>query len=217
MFALDGVLALTLVVPLWRFRRAVPRAPGLLGGPRLETQRRLLRDRRATLVYAAVFVEGAAFFGGLGYLGALLHDKYRLSLDEIGLVLVLDGVALLVTSRLLGRIAPRLGENRMILTGAQPPSSASSSRAADTERSSSRAASRSCSSESPPRASPRRRPPRTRLEPGSPPWGSIASAASSGRARALGRRRARARTDRRAARPARAHHASRSCAASRPP
>ena len=41
-----------------------------------------------------------------------------LSLDEVGLVLVLDGMGLLVTSRLLGRIAPRLGENRMILTGA---------------------------------------------------------------------------------------------------
>jgi predicted MFS family arabinose efflux permease len=65
-----------------------------------------------------VFVEGAAFFGGLGYLGALLHDEYGLSLNEVGLVLVLDGLGLLVTSRLLGRIAPRLGENRMILTGA---------------------------------------------------------------------------------------------------
>jgi predicted MFS family arabinose efflux permease len=96
----------------------VPRAPVRPGGRPLEAQRQLLRDPRATVIYATVFVEGAAFFGGLGYLGALLHDQYGLSLDEIGLVLVLDGVALLVTSRLLGRISPRLGENRMIPTGA---------------------------------------------------------------------------------------------------
>jgi predicted MFS family arabinose efflux permease len=118
MFALDGVLALLLVAPLWRFRRATPPAPGRPGGRPLEAQRRLLRDRQATVIYAIVFVEGAAFFGGLGYLGALLHDEYGLSLNEVGLVLVLDGLGLLVTSRLLGRIAPRLGENRMILTGA---------------------------------------------------------------------------------------------------
>src|SRR5262249_57126690 len=93
-------------------------AQGRAGGRPLEAQLRLLRDRQATIVYATVFVEGAAFFGGLGYLGALLHDDYGLSLDEVGLVLVLDGVALLVTSRLIGRIAPRLGEDRMILTGA---------------------------------------------------------------------------------------------------
>lgn len=118
MFALDAVLALLLVAPLWRFRRAAPRAPERPGGRPLEAQLRLLRDRQATIVYATVFVEGAAFFGGLGYLGALLHDDYGLSLDEVGLVLVLDGVALLVTSRLIGRIAPRLGEDRMILVGA---------------------------------------------------------------------------------------------------
>jgi MFS family permease len=98
--------------------RAAPAAPERPGGRPLEAQRRLLRDRQAAVVYAIVFVEGAAFFGGLSYLGALLHDKYGLSLDEVGLVLVLDGLGLLVTSRLLGRIAPRLGENRMILTGA---------------------------------------------------------------------------------------------------
>lgn len=118
MFALDAVLALLVVAPLWRFRRAAPAAPGRPGSRPLEAQRQLLRDRRATVLFAIVFVEGAAFFGGLSYLGALLHDDYGLSLDSVGLVLVLDGAALLVTSRLLGRIAPRLGENGMILVGA---------------------------------------------------------------------------------------------------
>lgn len=118
MFALDAVLALLVVAPLWRFRRAAPAAPGRPGSRPLEAQRQLLRDRRETVLFAIVFVEGAAFFGGLSYLGALLHDDYGLSLDSVGLVLVLDGAALLVTSRLLGRIAPRLGENGMILVGA---------------------------------------------------------------------------------------------------
>ena len=57
-----------------------------------------------------VLVEGAAFFGGTGYLGALLHDEYGVGLAGVGLILMLDGAAIFVTSRLIGRIAPMLGE-----------------------------------------------------------------------------------------------------------
>ena len=73
-------------------------------------------------------------------------------------MLVLDGLALLVTTRLLGRIAPRLGENHMILAGALLMGGAyllvlvvANWRPVGTERSSSRAVSRSGFSESPPR------------------------------------------------------------------
>lgn len=116
MFLLDASLAAVLIVPLWRFRAATPAAPSAPGAP-LAAHRRLLRDRRAVLLYVAVLVEGAAFFGCLGYLGALLHDEYGLRLEWVGAILLLDGLALLVASRSVGRIGPRLGENRMILVG----------------------------------------------------------------------------------------------------
>ena len=69
------------------------------------------------LLCVLVLVEGAAFFGGTGYLGALLHDEYGVGLAGVGLILTLDGAALFATSRLIGRIAPLLGEDRLILVG----------------------------------------------------------------------------------------------------
>ena len=117
MFVVDAVLAGALVIPLWRFRASVPPTPPVPGRHPLAAHRALLRDRQAVFLYLAVLVEGAAFFGGIGYLGALLHDGYGLGLEWVGAILVLDGVALLVTSRLVGRIAPRLGESRMIVVG----------------------------------------------------------------------------------------------------
>lgn len=117
MFLIDAVLAALLVVPVWRYRSSTPTAPTPEGHRLLSAHRRLLGMRRALILYAAVLVEGAAFFGGLGYIGALLHDGYGLGLEWVGAILMLDGIALLVTSRLVGRIAPRLGENRMIVVG----------------------------------------------------------------------------------------------------
>lgn len=117
MFVIDAVLAALLVVPVWRYRASTPTAPAPEGHRLLSAHRRLLGMRRALILYAAVLVEGAAFFGGLGYIGALLHDGYGLGLEWVGAILMLDGIALLVASRLVGRIAPRLGENRMIVVG----------------------------------------------------------------------------------------------------
>jgi predicted MFS family arabinose efflux permease len=117
MFAIDAALAALLVVPVWRYRTAVPATPPPPGQHPLAAHRRLLRNRRAVILYVAVLVEGAAFFGGIGYLSSLLHEEYGLGLEWVGAILMFDGLALLVTSRLVGRIAPRLGENRMIVVG----------------------------------------------------------------------------------------------------
>ncbi len=116
MFAIDAALAAALVVPLWRHRGSVGGHPGA-GGPPLAAHRRLLRSSRAVLLYALVTLEGAAFFGGIAYLGALLHEEYGLALAWVGLILMLDGVAIFVTSRRIGRIGRRLGENRLIAVG----------------------------------------------------------------------------------------------------
>jgi predicted MFS family arabinose efflux permease len=115
MFVVDAALAAVLIAPLWRYRSAVSgSAPS---GDPLAGHRRLLRNRRAMLLYGLVLVEGAAFFGGTGYLGALLHDSYGVGLAGVGLILTLDGAAIFVTSRLIGRLRPVLGENRLILAG----------------------------------------------------------------------------------------------------
>jgi predicted MFS family arabinose efflux permease len=70
------------------------------------------------VLYLLVLLEGAAFFGGTGYLGALLHDEYGVSLAGVGLILTLDGAAVFVTSRLIGRVRGVLSEDRLILIGA---------------------------------------------------------------------------------------------------
>ncbi len=116
MFVVDGALMALLVVPLWRMRFAT-RAPARPVGSPFAAHRRLLGNGRALVLYTAVLVEGALFFGGVAYLGALLRERYGLSYYAIGLILALDGVAILVTSRLVGRASRRHGENRLILTG----------------------------------------------------------------------------------------------------
>ncbi len=112
-----GLLAALLIVPLWRFRHATPPlALHRTGHPFVE-HLALLGDRRALALYAAVLVEGALMNGGATYLGALLRERDGLSYLLIGLILSLYGVGTLLTSRLLGRLSRRLGENRLILSG----------------------------------------------------------------------------------------------------
>lgn len=115
MFALDALLALAMVYPLWRLRTSVVGTSPQ--GPLFAPHRRLLRDRRALFIYGSVLVEGAAIFGGVAYLGALLNNVYGVSLAGVGLILTLDGAAIFITGRLMGRIAPRLGETRLIAVG----------------------------------------------------------------------------------------------------
>ncbi len=116
MFVVDGALMALLVVPLWRMRFAT-RAPERPQGSPFAAHRKLLGSSRALVLYTAVLVEGALFFGGVAYLGALLRERYGLSYYAIGLILALDGVAILVTSRVVGRASRRLGENGLIFTG----------------------------------------------------------------------------------------------------
>lgn len=105
-----------LIVPLW-LRRGAVAGTAPTDSP-FAGHRRLLRDRRAWMVYGFVMLEGAAIIGGTGYLGALLHNEYGLSLVVVGLILTLDGAAIFVTSRLMKRIAARASENALIAVGA---------------------------------------------------------------------------------------------------
>lgn len=112
---IDAALAAGLTVPLWRHRDSVSAtAPS---GDTFAGHRRLARNRRAMILYVLVLVEGAAFFGGTGYLGALLHGEYGLGLAWVGLILTLDGAAIFATSRLISRIRSTFTEERLILVG----------------------------------------------------------------------------------------------------
>ena len=115
MFAIDALLALAMIYPLWVLRGAVVGTSPK--GPVFAPHRRLLRDRRALFIYGSVLLEGAAIFGGIAYLGALLNNVYGVSLAVVGLILTLDGAAIFVTGRLMGRVAPRMGETRLIAVG----------------------------------------------------------------------------------------------------
>lgn len=115
MFLLEGVVATAMLVPLWRLRSAVG-GTARSGSP-FAAHRRLVRNPQALSIYAVVLLEGAAFFGGTTFLGALLNKQYGVSLAVVGLILMLEGAAIFVTGRMMGRIAPRLGETRLILIG----------------------------------------------------------------------------------------------------
>lgn len=116
MFVVDAALVGLLLVPLWRYRGATPPTEDSWSGTAVG-RTRLLRDRQALFIYAAVFVEGAAFFGGFSYLGALLHDRYGLSFLKVGLILTLDGLTIILTSRIVAGMGRRIGENALILSG----------------------------------------------------------------------------------------------------
>jgi predicted MFS family arabinose efflux permease len=115
-FLVDGLLAVLLIVPLWRYRRATPPLAMTNQHPFAE-HLALARDPRALALYGAVMIEGALMNGGATYLGALLRERDGLSYVLIGLILSLFGVASLLTSRWLGRLSRHLGENRLILGG----------------------------------------------------------------------------------------------------
>lgn len=72
---------------------------------------------RALALYMLVFFEGFAATSTVGYLGAFLFVRDRLSYAMIGLLLTLSGIASIATGRLIGPLVIRLGERGMLLVG----------------------------------------------------------------------------------------------------
>jgi len=68
-------------------------------------------------VMLAVFIEGFLLFGSTAFLGALLHDQYRLSLTWVGFMLVCVGAGSLLYTALVGWLMRRLGQRGMIALG----------------------------------------------------------------------------------------------------
>jgi predicted MFS family arabinose efflux permease len=114
-FLLDGTVALALTLLLLREHSTLPqRARTVRAGSSFAE---VLRDRRHVLFYILILVEGGFSIGAFSYFGALLRDRDGYSYAVIGGLVALSGAASVAAGRSLGRIARRLGERRMILTG----------------------------------------------------------------------------------------------------
>ncbi len=91
-----------------------PRAPLRQAGSRyLE----IIRDPRAADVLTSALVEGFCVFGGLAYVGALLHAKHGLSYTLVGLCLLAYGIGGLVYSWNAPVFLRFLGQRGMLAYG----------------------------------------------------------------------------------------------------
>lgn len=109
-----AVAGLLLRLPVVRARAAVPRRRGLLGPYAAIFER---AGTRALALYTLVFFEGFAATSTVGYLGAFLFERDKLSYAVIGLLLTVSGLASMTTGRFIGRLVLHLGERGMLLIG----------------------------------------------------------------------------------------------------
>jgi len=115
-FALDGVIALVITIAMLR-NRAAPSRPA---GPRRSSKAGfalVLRDRRHILFYLLIFVEGIFTLGAFSFMGTMLRERDGFSYTAIGLIISLFGLTAIVAGRMIGPLARRIGESRMILFG----------------------------------------------------------------------------------------------------
>ena len=111
-----GVLALV----LWRIANQQPSPPpGAVGSlaHSLRSYLALARDPKAADLLTAGFVEGFCLFGGVAYIGALLHGKHGLSFSMVGLILMCYGVGGLIYSTSAARLLHWLGRRGMVPVG----------------------------------------------------------------------------------------------------
>ncbi len=121
LFIACGVLTLPPALLLYRVRSHAPRLDQATAAAHslralLGPFGAVLRTENALIIDALVFVEGA-LTAGITYLGAFLHDEYRLDYARIGLLLGLYGVGTMITARLIGRAARRWSSPRLVLGG----------------------------------------------------------------------------------------------------
>jgi predicted MFS family arabinose efflux permease len=80
--------------------------------------RRVLEDRWVRIILGTVFLEGAAMFGALAYVGAELHERFGLSLGMVGAMLASFGAGALLYASTAGMLVPRLGQPGIAICGA---------------------------------------------------------------------------------------------------
>lgn len=77
----------------------------------------LTRDPKAADLLIAAFVEGLCVFGGVAYIGAMLHARHHLSFTLIGLFLIAYGGGGLIYSLSAARLLRQFGRRGMMVLG----------------------------------------------------------------------------------------------------
>ncbi len=118
-FLVYGLLAVMIAAVLLRLPVHRARPPHLPAGGIVAPYRAIFEVAgvRAAALYGLVFLEGLTATSTLGYLGALLFERDHFSYATIGALLTLNGVASLLTGRVVGRLVWRFGERGMLLSG----------------------------------------------------------------------------------------------------
>jgi predicted MFS family arabinose efflux permease len=104
---------------IWRYPRLetrplAPPAPLRQAGARYLA---LLRDRKAADLLTAGLVEGFCVFGGIAFVGAMLHERHGLSMSLVGLCLLAYGIGGLVYSAAAPALLRLLGQRGLIAAG----------------------------------------------------------------------------------------------------
>jgi len=78
---------------------------------------RLLGHWPSLRTYLVVFFEGMLILGSFSYLGAFSSKSLGLGTFEIGLLMAVFGIGVIAASRAAGRLAERIGRNRLVALG----------------------------------------------------------------------------------------------------
>ena len=92
---------------------ATAQGPARLAARYLE----LVQRPWARIVLATVFIEGAAFYGGLSFIGAFAHERFDLDYSWVGLTLGFFGVGGFAYALLAGSFVRRFGERGLARLG----------------------------------------------------------------------------------------------------
>jgi predicted MFS family arabinose efflux permease len=114
-FGFIGLVALLALLILWTLPED-PRPGTQVIGYR-EGLRRVLGDPKVLKVIAVTFLWATAAMGSVTYIGQFFHEKYSLTSDQIGLVLMVIGVVGIVATRLGGQFINQIGTRRSVLFG----------------------------------------------------------------------------------------------------
>jgi predicted MFS family arabinose efflux permease len=77
----------------------------------------LLRNSKNLWVYLVILAEGILVIGSFSYLGAYTEHLFHYNYFVIGLVLTAFGAGAVITGRLVGRIAPKIGRPNTLTLG----------------------------------------------------------------------------------------------------
>jgi len=108
-----SVLALVPVALMWRLKGTAVRGASGSG----EGYGHILHNRRALLIFVAVFLEGFLLWGGMNYIGAFAMARYGFDQFTIGLLIAFFGIGTMAGGLFMGRIRSILSEKGLAAWG----------------------------------------------------------------------------------------------------